>query len=172
MIGELPAFLAVFTDRPGDLGTVGAAFEDTRYKWSKTEVVYSQADQNRVPKMSFLHWATLRSTEDQKGRAQGASFAAARLGGVLVFPIQTPVLGSDRERPQGSFPDAFMAQFPGGGGFLPQVVKGPQSASDVSVAAQRNGAKSALMMLAFLGCLGAAGYVGYRTTRGLRGQPA
>ncbi len=172
MIGEPPAFVAVFADRPGDLNTVGSVFGETRYKWSKTEAVYSQADQSRVPKMSFLHWATLRSTEDQKGRAQGASFAAARLGGVLVFPIQTPVLGSDRERPQGSFPDAFMAQFPGGGGFLPQVVKGPQSASDVSVAAQRNGAKSALMMLAFLGCLGAAGYVGYRTTRGLRGQPA
>ncbi len=171
MIGELPAFVAVFADRPGDLSTVAAAFEDTRYQRSKTEAVFSQTDQNRAPKISFLHWGTLRSTEDQKGRTEGAAFAASRLGGVLVFPIETPVLGSDRG-PQGTFRDAFMAQFPGSGGFLPQVVQGPQSSSDVSVAAQQNGAKGALMMLAFLGCLGAAGYVGYRATRSLRGQPA
>lgn len=171
MIGEPPAFIAVFADRPGDLNTVGAAFNDTRYQWSKTEAVYSQADQSRVPKLSFLHWATLRPTEDQKGRTEDASFAATRLGGVLVFPIETPVLGSDRG-PQGTFKDAFLAQFPGNDGFLPQVVSSPQSSSDVSVAAQQNAAKSALTMLFFLGCLGAAGYVGYRATRGLRGQPA
>lgn len=172
MIGEPPAFIAVMADRPGDLSTVSGAFDETRYKWSKTEAVYSQADQNRVPKMSFLHWATLRPTEDQKGRTEAASFAASRLGGVLVFPIQSPVVGSDRERPQGTFKDAYQAQFPGNGGFLPQVVTGPQSSSDVSIVAQQNAAKGALSVLILLGCLGAAGYVGYRATRSMRGQPA
>lgn len=172
MIGEPPAFIAMLADRPGDLNTVGSAFEGTRYQWSKVEAVYNQADQNRVPKMSFLHWATLRPTEDQKGRGEKASFAAARLGGVLVFPIQSPVAASDRERPQGTFRDAFLAQFPGGGGFLPQVVTGPAAASDVRIAAQQTAAKGALMVVAVFGGLALAGYAGYHATRSLRGQPA
>jgi hypothetical protein len=172
MIGEAPAYLAVFTDRPGDLGTVGSAFEDTRYQWSKTEAVYSQADQNRVPKMQFLHWAMLRPAEDQKGRTEEATFAAARLGGALVFPIQAPVTGGDRERPQATFRGAFEAQFPNGGGFLPQVVDGPAAAADVRVAAQQTAAKNALLVVAVFGGLALAGYAGYRATRSLRGQPA
>ncbi len=172
MIGEPPAYIAVLTDRPGDLGTVGSAFENTRYQWSKTQAIYSQADQSRVPKMMFLHWALLRPDADRKGRSENEQTAAAHLGGTLVFPIQVPVSPSDRERPQGTFPDAFKTQFPGGGGFLPQVVDGPQAASDVHLVAQQTAAKNALMMLGVLGGLALAGYAGYRATRSLRGQPA
>jgi len=172
MIGEPPAYIAVLTDRPGDLGTVGSAFESTRYEWTKTQGIYAQSDQNRVPKMMFLHWATLRPSADRKGRADNEQFAASRLGGTLVFPVQVPVGPSDRERPQGTFPDAFKTQFPGGGGFLPQVVDGPQAAADVQIAAQQTAAKNALMMIGVLGGLALAGYAGYRATRSLRGQPA
>lgn len=172
MIGEPPAYIAVLTDRPGDGGTVGAAFEDTRYKWTKTEAVYSQADQNRVPKMSFLHWGELRAMSDWKGRTETEQHAARRLGGTLVFPVAVPVSPGDRERPQGTFQEALTAQFPGGGQFLPQVVTGPEAGHEVTVVAQREAAKSALLVLGILGCGAVAAWAGYKATRSMRGAPA
>lgn len=173
MIGEPPAYLAVLTDLPGDSGGVSAAFGDTRYVWVKTEAVYSQADQNRIPKMLFLHWAELRPVDQWKGRSETEQRAASRIGGTLVFPVVVPVSPSDRERPQGTFTDAFGAQFPNGGKFLPRVVSSPeQTGDDVRAIAQREAAKSALTVLAILGCLALAGVAGYRATQSMRGQLA
>lgn len=172
MIGEPPAYLAVFTDRPGDSAAAVSAFADGRYSWKKTEAVYSQADPNRVPKMQFLHWAELRPTADWKGRTATERSAAARLGGILVFPIAVPVGAGDREAPQSTFDAAFKAQFPGGGAFLPQVVPGPEAGGDVRTVAQQEAAKSALLVLGILGCGTLAAWCGYRLMRTAQGAPA
>lgn len=170
MVGEPPAYLAVITDNPSNTDALTSAFNDTRYQWMKSEAVYSQADQARVPVMSFLHWAELRPTSDWKGRSETAQGAATRLGGTLVFPIDVPVSASDRGAPQSTFEAAFDAQFPSGGQARPQVVAAPES-GQASVAAEQ-GAKSALMMLAVLGLGAAAGYAGYKAMRSLRRQTA
>jgi hypothetical protein len=115
MIGEPPGYIAVLTDRPGDSSRIAAAFSDTRYVWVKTEAIYSQGDPNRVPKMTFLHWAELRPSSEWKGRSGEPHDAAHRLGGTLVFPVVVPVSANDRERPQGTFDDALASQFPNGG---------------------------------------------------------
>lgn len=172
MIGEPPAYIAVLTDRPGDSGTVNAAFEDTRYRWVKTEGTYSQLDRSAIPKLLFLHWAELRAMTDWKGRSQTESRAAARLAGTLVFPVVVPVSPTDRPRPEVAFEVAFKQQFPNGGAFLPNVVSSPeQTGDDVRLVAQREAAKSALTMLAAIGCLAVAGYAGYRATRAAQGLP-
>jgi hypothetical protein len=170
MIGEPPAYIAVLTDVPGDSGTIATAFNNSRYKWAKTEAIYAQADQNRIPKMTFLNWAELRPVADWKGKSDSEQRAAARLGGTLVFPVAVPVSPADRERPQGTFSDALATQFPTGGQFLPQVVTAPTS--DAQAMAQRQGAKSALTMLAVLGVGAVAVWAGYKATRVVRGQPA
>lgn len=172
MIGEPPAYLAVLTDRPGTSSNIAAAFNDTRYAWVKTEAVYLQSDPNRVPKMTFLQWAELRPSADWKGRTTSEQRTATRVGGILVFPVVVPVSPGDRERPQGTFANALAAQFPNGGDFLPQVVTGPQGADATRVVAQREAAKSALMMLAVVGLFGVAGYAGYRATRQMQGARA
>ncbi len=170
LIGEPPAYLAVLTDRPGDSSTIAAAFSDGRYVWVKTEAVYSQGDPNRVPKMVFLHWAELRPTTDWKGRSVDAHDAAHRLGGTLVFPVVVPVSPADRERPQGSFADAFATQFPSGGTFLPQVVSSPESGG-ASVASQR-AAAGALVVLGIFACGAVAVWAGNKFVKQMRGQTA
>ena len=171
MVGEPPAYLAVLTDRPGNTDQITAAFNDTRYQWMKSEALYSQADQARVPTISFLHWAELRPTSDWKGRSETAQGAATRLGGTLVFPIDSPVSPSDRGAPQSTFDAAFDAQFPNGGQNLSQVVASPESGS-ASIAAQQQGAKNALMVLVVIALGAGAGYAGYKAMRGLRRQTA
>lgn len=172
MIGEPPAYLAVLTDRPGDSATVNGAFADGRYEWSKTEALYSQADPNRVPKMSFLHWGQLRPMTEWKGRTATERNAAARLGGILVFPVAVPVSSGDREAPQATFAEAFKIQFPGGGAFLPKVVEGPEVASNVRLIAQQEAAKGALMVLGILAGGALAAWAGYRLTRRAQGATA
>lgn len=162
MIGEPPSYLAVFTDGPVDSAAVARAFDDTRYKWAKTEAIYSQADPNRVPKMKFLHWAELRPTADWKGRGALESAPATRLVGSLVFPIATPLTGADREPPQASFDEALRAQFPAS----PAVVAAPEDGSAVAIS--QAGAKSALTMVSVLGLGAAAIWLGYKATRGLQ----
>ncbi len=158
MIGQPPAYLAVLTDRPGDSSTIAAAFADTRYVWVKTEAVYSQGDPARVPKMTFLHWAELRPIDEWKGRSGEPHDAAHRLGGTLVFPIEVPVSGGDRERPQGTFADAFANQFPGGDTLLPQVVRAPEQGS-ATIASQR-AAGGALLVLGIFACGAVAVWAG------------
>jgi hypothetical protein len=170
MIGQPPAYLAVLIDRPGDSSTIAAAFADTRYVWVKTEAIYSQADPNRVPKMTFLHWAELRPIDEWKGRSGEPHDAAHRLGGTLVFPVEVPVSGGDRERPQGAFTDAFAAQFPGGDALLPQVVSAPEQGS-ATVASQR-AAGGALLVLGIFGCGVIAVWAGKKFVEQMRGQTA
>lgn len=168
LIGEPPSYLAVFGDRPSDSGTVSAAFADGRYRWVKTEAVYSQGDLNRVPRMKFLHWGELRPVEEWKGRSAEAHDAAHRLGGVLVFPVVVPVSAGDRERPQGSFADAFTSQFPSGG-VTPKLVAAPETTSP---AVAQRAAAGALLTLGVFACGAAAVWAGNKLVRQLRGQPA
>lgn len=172
MIGEPPAYLGVLTDRPGDSATINSSFADGRYKWAKTEALYSQGDPNRIPKISFLHWGELRPMSEWKGRSATERSVAQRLGGILVFPVAVPTSAGDREPPQATFAEAFKQQFPGGGAFLPQVVDGPEAASNVRLVAQQEAAKSALMVLGILGCGALAAWCGYRLTRSAQGAPA
>lgn len=170
MIGQAPGYIAVLTDRPGDSSTIAAAFADTRYVWVKTEAIYSQADPNRVPKMTFLHWAELRPSAEWKGRSGEPHDAAHRLGGTLVFPVEVPVSGADRERPQGSFADAFATQFPSGGGFLPRVVSAPESGGATAVSQRAAG--GALVVLGIFACGVVAVWAGNKFVRQMRGQTA
>jgi len=170
MIGQPPAYLAVLTDRPGDSNTIAAAFADTRYVWVKTEAIYSQGDQDRVPKMTFLHWSELRPIDEWKGRSGEPHDAAHRLGGTLVFPIEVPVSGGDRERPQGSFSDAFANQFPGSDALLPRVVAAPESGG-AAIANQR-AAGGALVVLGIFACGAVAVWAGKRFVQQMRGQSA
>ncbi len=171
MIGEPPAYLAVLTDGPSNTGALTSSFNDTRYQWMKSEALYSQADQQRVPTITFLHWAELRPTSDWKSRSSTAQAAATRLGGTLVFPIEAPVSPSDRGAPQATFDNAFDAQFPNSGQAAPQVVPSPEAGS-ASIAAQQTAAKNALLVIAVMGLGSLAAYAGYKATRSLRGQPA
>lgn len=170
MIGEPPGYLAVLTDRPGDSGRIAAAFADTRYIWTKTEAIYSQGDPNRVPKMTFLHWAELRPSKEWAGRSGEPHDAAHRLGGTLVFPVPVPVGAGDRERPQGSFADAFADQFPGGGAFLPQVVSSPESGS--ATIASHRAAAGALVVLGIFACVSVSVWAGNKFVRQMRGETA
>lgn len=170
MIGEPPGYIAVLTDLPGDSGRIAAAFADTRYVWVKTEAVYSQADPNRVPKMTFLHWAEVRPSNEWAGRSGEPHDAAHRLGGTLVFPVQVPVSGGDRERPQGSFADAFANQFPGGGAFRPQLVSAPESGG-ATLASQR-AAAGALAVLGIFACGAVAVWAGNKYVRQMKGATA
>ncbi len=172
MIGEPPAYLAVLTDRPGDSATISGAFADGRYQWAKTEAVYLQSDPNRIPKMTFLHWGELRPMSDWKGRTASERSVAQRLGGILVFPVAVPVSAGDREPPQVTFDEAFKIQFPGGGAFLPQVVDGPESATDVRMIARQEAAKGALFLIGILACGAVATWAGYRYMRSAQGAPA
>lgn len=171
MIGEPASYIAVFTDRPGLSSAVAGAFDDNRYEWSKTEAVYSQADQNRVPKIQFVHWAMLRPLEEQKNLVSTEQDVARRLGGTLVFPVQVPRSGADREPPQSTFAQAFAQQFPTNGA-TPRVVDAPEAATNVQVVAQQNAAKSALGVVAVFGVGALAVWGGYELTRSMRRRPA
>jgi hypothetical protein len=168
MIGEPPAYLGVLTDRPGSAGAVSAAFADGRYRWVKTEALYRVADQGAVPAMVFLHWGELRPVEDWKSRTASAQLVATRLGGTLVFPVVVPVSPGDRERPLGTFDNAFKAQFPDGGA-LPQVVRAPESGTAIIAS---ESAKSGLLVLGIVGALAVATWAGYRMTREAQRSPA
>ena len=165
LIGEPPAYLAFLADRPGDSGTIAGMFADSRYKWSKTEAVYSQADPNRVPKISFLHWAELRPMSEWKGRSATERAVATRIGAVLVFPIAAASGPGDREPPQSTFVDAMKAQFPSGGAALPQVVDGPESSSNARLVSGRDAARSTLLLLGLFGAGAVALWAGYQVTR-------
>lgn len=172
LIGEPPAYLAVVAESPGDPNTVVNAFADSRYKWSKTEALYSQADPNRVPKMNFLHWAELRPMTDWKGRSASERSVAARLGGILVFPVAVPTSGADREAPQSSFAAAFKSQFPDGGIRPPRVVAAPESGAGVQLVSQQDAMKSTLLLLGLVGAGAVAIWAGYKITRTAQGAPA
>ena len=172
LIGEPPAYLAIVTDAPGDPNTVVGAFADSRYQWRKTEALYSQADPNRIPKMSFLHWAELRPMTDWKGRSASEHSVAVRLGGILVFPVSVPTSGGDREAPQSSFAAAFKGQFPNGGLTPPRVVAAPESSTGVQLVSQQDAMKSTLLLLGLFGAGAVAVWAGYKLTRSVQGAPA
>ena len=85
-------------------------------------------------------------------------------------PVEVPVSGGDRERPQGSFSDAYAAQFPSGGAFLPQVVSAPETGG-ATVASQR-AAGGALLVLGIFGCGALAVWAGKKFVEQTRGRTA
>lgn len=170
LIGESASYLGILTDRPGSSAAIAAAFDDNRYEWTKTEALYSQADQNRVPRMQFLHWATLRPIEDQKNRVSTEHDVASKLGGTLVFPVAVPRSPSDREAPQATFAEAFAQQFPTGG-VTPQVVDAPEQASNVQIASQQ-AAKNSLSVVAVAGLVVLAAWGGMELAKSLRRRTA
>lgn len=167
LVGEPPAYLAILTDAPPDTASIQNAVSGSRYAWSKSEAIYSQADPSRIPKMQFLNWAVLRPAADWKGRSETPQRASARIGGTLVFPVQIPVSTSDRELPQASFNDAFAAAFPSAGKLLPQVVRAPEAGDATAVAA-----RNALAVMLVVGAGALAVWGGYRMTQSLRGAHA
>lgn len=170
-IGEPPGYLAVLTDRPGDIGAAAAAFADGRYRWVKTEALYSQADPNPTPKMVFLHWAELRPMSDWKGRSASERLIASRLGGVLVFPQDVAPSAGGRAAPEAPFDAALKAQFPGSSGAFPQVVSHPEAGDPALVRAIRQeSATNALMVLGIMGCGALAAYAGYHYVQQHRRQ--
>lgn len=171
MIGEPSAYLAVVTNRPGTSADIAAAFADNRYEWTKTEALYSQADQNRVPTMQFLHWAVLRPIEQQKNRFSTEQDVASKLGGTLVFPVAVPRSPGDREAPQATFAEAFAQQFPTGG-VTPRVVDSPEQSSNVQIVSQQAAAKNALSVVAIFGLGALAAWGGYEATRSMRRRSA
>lgn len=171
MIGEAASYLGVLTDRPVANADIAAAFDDNRYEWLKTEAIYSQADQNRVPRMQFLHWAMLRPIEEQKNRISTEQDVAAKVSGTLVFPLAVPRSGADREAPQATFAEAFAQQFPTGG-VTPRVVDAPERSSGVSIASQQTAAANALGVMAVFGIGALAAWGGYTIARSLRRQTA
>ena len=171
LIGEPPAYLAVLAERPGDSAAIASMFADSRYQWSKTEAIYAQADPNRVPKISFLHWAELRPMSEWKGRTATERAVAARMGGILVFPIALAAGPGDREAPQSTFAAALKAQFPSGG-VLPQVVPGPERGAGVQLVSERDAARSTLLLLGLFGAGAVALWAGYQVTRRLQGAAA
>jgi hypothetical protein len=172
MIGEPPAYLAVLTEGPGGASAISEAFADGRYEWKKTEAIYSQADPNRVPAMTFLHWAELRPVTEWKGRSQSERSIATRLGGILVFPVVVPTSAGDREAPQSTFEAAFKAQFPDGGASLPHVVRAPDAIETAAAVARQESAKNTLLLLGILACGAAAAWCGYKATRVAQRAPA
>jgi len=170
LIGEPPAYLAVITDLPVDGSSMSRVFEDSRYQWQKTEALYAQSDPNRVPRMTFLHWASLRPATDWKGRTATERTVAQRVGGILVFPVAVPVAPGDREPPQSTFEEALKAQFPNGSP-QPVAVAAPEGGSAVAIAEQ-SAAKNSLALLAILGLGCAAAWVGSKVVGEMRGRTA
>lgn len=92
----------------------------------------------------------------------GKRLAPRRLGAYFV-QLPTTQIGIGSYEAVGEAAETSNEPVP----FLPKVVTGPEGAGPTEVAAQREGAKSALLMLAVFGLFSASGYAGYQVARKL-----
>lgn len=106
--GSPVGWLAVLTDKPSTLKLASAAFDDTPYEFFAGEAVYRQDDKAPTPRAYFLYWAKLR--DDTGGGSGSLGSVAKALGGQLVFPMQMPLGGKEREPPLAFFSAALTAQ--------------------------------------------------------------
>lgn len=152
---ELP-MLAVLTANPMTLAKAEAAFDNTAYRFSGVEAIYSLDDKKPVPTIYFLYLGEVRDPGDPGGGKSAVSTAAQLLGGKLVSALPIPRTGTERSHPAVSFNLALSAQ----------VSPASPLPANVVPAAPTGRAPSKWWILPVVGGLAAAG--GYYWWKGRR----
>ncbi len=114
---DLP-WVAVMTDRPVQSIAAEQAWDSTRYDLFATEAVYDVEDNRPAPRIRFLYWA--RFHDGVGGGRESLDAVAKRLGGTLVFPVQTEISGK-RALPPLTFQMVLDAQLAACSPVVPQM---------------------------------------------------
>jgi len=153
-------WVGVLTPVPVEYMAAETAFTGRPYKLFAAEGVYRQDDPKPVPQIQFLYWATARTDPDDRDGGRGTmDDAARRLNGQLVFPVQVPRSGSERQHPDLPFGIALGAQIHAAPTSTP-----PTSVPAPPVAAPPSTGKLLVGTALFAG----AAYLGYRYWQGRR----
>lgn len=163
--GHEVGWAAVLTDRPTQMVQAERAFTGRRYKLFAIEGVYRQDDPAPVPRIFFLYWTQLRDDPDDVDGGPGSMDDAAKaLGGRLVFPIQGPRTGREREHPAIPFTTALGGQL----AQAPAMRNGtaPSSAPAAPTAPTAVAPAAGISLLFGLGVAAGATYLGYRWWKG------
>lgn len=108
--GQPVPFVAMLGDAILSPQQAEALFAGTAYQFHESQAIYSQADEQIVPSIRFIHWGELRDRyEGPKGSVENSAQAN---GLRLVFAQQVPIeTTSHRTAPAMPFSDALAAQF-------------------------------------------------------------
>lgn len=131
------AVVGVLAPKPVAKDIADEAFIGTPFELLQSEAVYRLDDPQPSPRLYYLFTAKRRDDfTDQNGGKGNLDAVAARLGGQLVYPLQTPRTGQERPAPSAPVDTAIAAQqmpvapapAPAPRGTVPTVARAPRSA--------------------------------------------
>lgn len=166
-------FVVVHTTKLPSAEQIRDAVVGTAYEFYETQAVYGQRDASDPPKITFLHWLSLRKPEDSQGGAGSLTGAAQKIGGQLGAAMQVGYTDTKmRPVPTEAFEVAFASQFGvgdggGGGQTLPAIPEDDGGGEAEGKALGLSTYQIGVAAVIALAC-GAAGYVAYQA---IAGQP-
>jgi hypothetical protein len=152
--------VAILTTTPVVLAKAREAYDDTPYRFHAVEGVYRLDDKKPVPTIYFLYWGHYREPNDSGGGRSALQSVASMLGGSLVFPLQLPRTGQERQHPSVTFQLALAAQLSG----QPAAALPPTAVPSALAPSAAPAPSAAWWLLPVVG--GLAAYGGYRWWKG------